>query len=129
MGGIHGFALLEPFPHVTIETVFPLHVANSSAARELMAHGAAAAEGAVELERASLDMLREHSPIPLIAPENAVPLLATRLKLGTPGEWRDGTGRKWSLRQQDGLTMLRTGEVRPEEDGGGMLPFSRQEWL
>lgn len=129
VGGIHGFALLEPFPDVAIETVFPLHVANSSAARELMEHGAVAVEGAVELERTSLALLREHSPIPLIAPENAVPLLATRLKLGTPGEWRDGTGRKWILRQQDGLSVLRTGEVRPESDDGGMLPFSRQEWL
>ncbi len=127
VGGIHGFALLEAFPGVEIETVFPLHVANSMAAAELKAYGAVSVQAAVELESASLAALREKSPLPVAGAVNVPPVLTTRLEL-PPGEWRDSAGKRLFCRRQDGVTQLYSAEAKSDENGG-VLPFCGQEWL
>ncbi len=87
----------------------PLPVCNSFAALELSRFGVAQAMAHVELERASVEALREKSPLPVELYRLGRPaLLTTRAKIPFEGELRDARGAEFVVRfdRRSGLTRL-----------------------
>lgn len=101
----HGFELLKDYGDITITTAFPLPVTNSRCANLLQSLGAAAAAAAPELELASIEAVKSHSPIAIIPTTEKTPLLVTRIPLPT-GKWQDEKANQLYIKKENNLSKL-----------------------
>ena len=101
--------LLKKYSDITITTTYPLPVANSLAAAELAVLGVNRVQASLELEKSSIEELRDHSPLELeIYRYGRFALLTTRATLPAEGEIEDNRANKFSIRsdKRQGLTRL-----------------------
>lgn len=107
--GLFGFALLRNIAPESVAASMPLSVANSMAAAELSRFGTTRVMAHIELERSSIEALRDHSPLPVELYRLGRPaLLNTRAKIPVEGEFRDARGNEFSARRdrRDGMTRI-----------------------
>ena len=110
----YALELLRKYEDVTITASLSLPVCNSLAAAELAQYRVNRVQGHVELEKAALEALRDHSPLPVEIYRYGRPvLLVTRAKIAVSGEIRDSRGMKFHVvfDPDAGLTYLRPGPV------------------
>ncbi|MBQ8755065.1 MAG: U32 family peptidase [Lentisphaeria bacterium] len=96
-----------PFDELLIS--FPLPVCNSMAVLELSRFGVTRVMAHVELEKSSIEELRDKSPLPVELYRYGRPaLLITRAKVPVSGEIRDNRTNEFSIRydRRDGMTRL-----------------------
>ena len=100
--------------HWTTREFFGFHfnsitlAANSLAAAELRRLGVARVQASVELDRAGLEALRDHSVLPLEVYRYGRPaLLTTRASLPMAGELRDNRGNTFSVRPDERQKLTR----------------------
>ena len=101
--------LLKKYSDITITTTYPLPVANSLAVAELAALGVNRVQASLELEKSSIEALRDHSALELeIYRYGRFALLTTRAALPAEGEIEDNRANKFSIRsdKRQGLTRV-----------------------
>lgn len=106
---LYGLALLDGVEAEEIIASTPLPVCNSMAAKELTRFGVTRVMAHIELEKGSVEQLRDHSPLPVELYRFGRPvLLISRAAIPAAGEFRDGRGNEFSVRfdRRDGLTRL-----------------------
>ncbi len=102
-------ALLKKYSDIVITTTYPLPVANSLAVAELADLGVNRVQASLELEKTSIEELRNHSPLELeVYRYGRFALLTTRATLPAEGEIEDNRANKFSIRsdKRQGLTRL-----------------------
>ena len=100
--------LLKKYSNITITTTYPLPVANSLAVAELAERGASRVQASLELEKTSIEELRDHSPLELeIYRYGRFALLTTRAMLPAEGEIEDNRANKFSIRSDKRLGLTR----------------------
>ena len=101
--------LVRDIPFDELLVTFPLPVCNSMAALELSRFGVTRVMAHVELEKSSVEALRDKSPLPVELYRYGRPaLLVTRAKIPATGEIRDNRTNEFSIRydRRDGMTRL-----------------------
>ena len=101
--------LLKKYNDIVITTTYPLPVANSLAVAELAALGVIRVQASLELEKSSIEELRDYSPLELeIYRYGRFALLSTRATLPADGEIEDNRANKFSIRsdKRQGLTRV-----------------------
>ncbi len=100
--------LLKDYPDIFITASYPLPVANSMAAAELKSWGVKRIQAAVELEKSSIEALRDHSPLELEVYRYGRPaLLTTRAVLPVEGNIEDNRGNEFSIRSDKRQMLTR----------------------
>lgn len=96
---LYGLELLRKYSGIEINICTPLPVANSFAAAEFASLGATRVMAHIELDRASIEALREKSPVPIELYRLGRPaLLTTRAVLPISGEVHDARKNHFSVR-------------------------------
>ena len=109
---IQHFALLKPYPGLSIRTGFPLPCCNSFAARELARLGASCVQAWVELERAELEAFVRKSPLPAEQFVFGRPvLLSTRATIQVDGPMQDARGNVFRVSRHGILTQVAADSV------------------
>ena len=109
---IQHFALLKPYPELTIRTGFPLPCCNSFASRELGRLGAASVQAWVELERPELEAFARKSPVPAEQFVFGRPvLLSTRAAIQVNGAMQDARGNVFRVSRHGILTQVAADSV------------------
>ena len=109
---IQHFALLKPYPGLTIRTGFPLPCCNSFAARELGRLGVSLVQAWVELERAELEAFARKSPVPAEQFIFGRPvLLSTRAAIHVDGDMQDARGNTFRVAHRGILTQITADKV------------------
>ena len=101
--------LMKDIPFDELLVTFPLPVCNSMAALELSRFGVTRVMAHVELEKTSIEELRDKSPLPVELYRYGRPaLLVTRAKVPASGEIRDNRTNEFSIRydRRDGMTRI-----------------------
>jgi len=95
-------------PAVEIVTGTPLPVCNSQAVLELASLGVRRVMAHIELERAAVEALRDHSPLPVELYRRGRPaLLTTRAEIPVQGVFKDARGNAFEVRRSgDGLSRI-----------------------
>lgn len=106
---LYAFSLLEEYRDLEIIASVPLPVCNSMAVLELSRLGATRVTAHLELEKNSIEALRDKSPLPVELYRYGRPaLLTTRARIPVDGELRDSRGNGFVVRfdKRSGLTRL-----------------------
>ncbi|MDR0932074.1 MAG: U32 family peptidase [Victivallales bacterium] len=109
IGSLYALTLLKPHQKIEIIASTPLPVANSMTALELSRLGVSRVTAHIELEKESIEALRDKSVLVLELYRYGRPaLLITRAKIPMDGEFRDDRGNGFVVRfdRRDGLTRL-----------------------
>ena len=100
--------LLKDFPDIVITTTYPLPAANSMALEELLSLGVQRVQASLELEKSSIEALRDHSPLELEVYRYGRPaLLTTRAVLPVEGAIKDNRNNAFSIRLDKRLDLTR----------------------
>ena len=109
VASIFELELLKEYEDIFITTSYPLPVANSLAVDELVELGAHRVQASIELEKASIEALRDHSALEVEVYRYGRPaLLTTRATLPAEGEIEDNRANAFSIRsdKRQNLTRL-----------------------
>lgn len=106
---LYALELLRGLEQIEILISTPLPVCNSMAALELTRFGATRVMAHLELERASIEALRDKSPLPVELYRFGRPvLLISRARIPLEGDFRDGRSNEFQLRtsRRDGMARV-----------------------
>jgi len=106
---LYGLEMLAPFKDIFIAVSTPLPVCSSMAAAELAGFGVKRVMAHIELEKAAVAALREHSPLEVELYRLGRPgLLTTRAELPVEGPFRDNRGNGFEVRSdpRTGLSRI-----------------------
>ena len=106
---LYGLEILAPFKDIFIAASTPLPVCSSMAAAELAKFGVKRVMAHIELEKAAVSALREHSPLEVELYRLGRPgLLTTRAELPVEGPFRDNRGNGFEVRSdpRTGLSRI-----------------------
>ena len=109
VASIFELELLKEYEDIFVTTTYPLPVANSLAVSELAELGVHRVQASVELEKSSIEALRDHSMLEMEVYRYGRPaLLTTRATLPAEGEIEDNRANKFSIRsdKRQNLTRL-----------------------
>jgi len=109
---LHHFQLLRGLLQIRVKTCMPLPVCNSMAVQELKRLGTELIQAWIELEKKELELLTDHSLLPVEIYRFGRPaLLSTRANIPARNRMTDSRGNAFLIRQNGLLTQIYSDKV------------------